>query len=67
MKITINGDSFIIDAGTSLLSVLETRCFANRSGTAVAVNNTVVPKEQWSEIKLNENDRILIIAATKGG
>ncbi len=67
MKITINGDSYEYDADDTLLSVLETRCFAHKTGVAVAINNTVIPKTQWGTIKLNANDRILIIAATQGG
>lgn len=67
MKITINGDAFEFDAGTSLLQVLELRCFVKKAGIAVAVNNVVVPKTQWGEKILEDNDRVLIIAATKGG
>lgn len=67
MKITINGDFYDYEADDTLLSVLQTRCFAHKTGVAVAINNTVVPKTQWGETKLNANDRILIIAATQGG
>lgn len=36
-------------------------------GIAVAVNNMVVPKSDWSTHDLNETDDILIISATQGG
>lgn len=67
MKITINGDSFEIDLDASLHHVLEQRCFLQRAGIAVALNNVVIPKNQWATTILKENDRVLIIAATKGG
>ncbi|WP_066218127.1 sulfur carrier protein ThiS [Formosa haliotis] len=37
------------------------------SGMAVAVNNQVVPKTNWEQTELFENDAVLIITATQGG
>lgn len=67
MEVSLNGDKVQVEEGSSLAMLLSDRCFANRGGIAVAVNNTVVPKPQWEDTKLSEKDRILIIAATKGG
>lgn len=67
MEISINGDLSQIDDNSHLQSVLESRCFANKAGIAVAVNNVVVPKARWAETVLCNNDKVLIIAATKGG
>lgn len=67
MIISLNGDKIEVKDESTLASALGDRCFANRSGIAVALNNTVVPKTQWESIILSNNDRILIIAATKGG
>ena len=67
MIVSLNGDKIEVKDESTLASVLGDRCFANRSGIAVALNNTVVPKPQWEATKLSEKDRILIIAATKGG
>lgn len=67
MQISLNGEMMELSNDSSLLSLLENRCFAQRLGMAVAVNDTVVPKSKWSDTKLNDKDRILVIAATKGG
>ncbi|MDA3854261.1 MAG: sulfur carrier protein ThiS [Bacteroidales bacterium] len=67
MIVSLNGDKIEIKDESNLASVLGDCCFANRSGIAVALNNTVVPKSQWATTPLTDKDRILIIAATKGG
>ena len=36
-------------------------------GIAVAINETVVPKSQWTSTLLQENDKVLIIKASQGG
>jgi sulfur carrier protein len=40
---------------------------SSKSGIAVAVNNTVIKKTDWDQTLLGENDKILVISATKGG
>ena len=37
------------------------------NGIAIAINNTVVKKEDWSVSYLQENDNVLIIRSTQGG
>lgn len=37
------------------------------NGIAIAVNGIVVPKSQWNQVLVNENDKLLIIKATQGG
>ena len=37
------------------------------NGIALAVNEKVVPKSEWDNFKLNNNDNVLIIKATQGG
>lgn len=36
-------------------------------GIAVAINQHVIPKDQWADTPLQEHDQILIISATQGG
>ncbi|MFN2557600.1 MAG: sulfur carrier protein ThiS [Nitriliruptorales bacterium] len=38
-----------------------------RSGVAVAVNGTVVPRATWSERRLARNDRVEVLGAVQGG
>ena len=36
-------------------------------GTAVAINEEVVPRGQWAKTDLNDGDRIEILGAVSGG
>jgi sulfur carrier protein len=38
-----------------------------QNGIAIAINNTIIPKQNWHLHYLNETDDILIISATQGG
>ncbi|UCH14284.1 MAG: sulfur carrier protein ThiS [Bacteroidales bacterium] len=38
-----------------------------KKGIAVAVNFEVIPKKDWENNYLKENDKILVIRATQGG
>jgi len=51
----------------NLSDILKEKEFLEKKGIAVAINNSVVPKSEWTNTKLNENDKILIITATQGG
>lgn len=67
MKLIVNGEQINTDAET-LEKLLRTFDVENtEKGVAVAVNDTVVTKDKWSEYQLNEKDRIEIIRATQGG
>jgi len=37
------------------------------NGIAVAINNSVVRREEWVATKLKNNDNVTIIQATQGG
>ncbi len=66
MKITLNGMTEEISAAT-LADLLEIKGLADKTGIAVALNNTVVPRTAWNETPLNEEDKILLIGASYGG
>jgi len=36
-------------------------------GIAIAINDVVIPKTDWENDKLKENDRVTVIRATQGG
>jgi sulfur carrier protein len=36
-------------------------------GCALALNESVIPKDKWNDTKLKENDKVIIIKATRGG
>lgn len=67
MKLIVNGEQVSTDAET-LDKLLRTFNLEDaEKGVAVAVNDTVVTKDRWSDYQLSDNDRIEIIRATQGG
>lgn len=67
MEITLNNIKKTVEENTSLATVVHSTNGENTKGIAVAINQTVVPKEAWTTTILNQNDAIIIIKATQGG
>lgn len=63
----VNNQACPLTAEATLFSTLEKNGITSQKGIAVAVNNTVIPKAEWQNKTLNENDKITIIKATQGG
>ncbi|MFN8416613.1 MAG: sulfur carrier protein ThiS [Cytophagaceae bacterium] len=66
MIIWVNQQEQQIDKAVSLEQLLILFQYS-LNGIAIAVNGAVVPKSQWSQVLVNENDKLLIIKATQGG
>ncbi len=66
-NIFINNQAYSLQKGSNLFTALEQNGIQNQKGIAVAVNNAVIPKAEWQNKILNENDKITIIRATQGG
>ena len=66
MTITVNGDLRELREGTTLDSLLETLA-VRRDGTAVALNDDVVPRTRHAATVLRGGDRLEIIVAVAGG
>lgn len=67
MNIFCNGNPITLDDCASLFTLLSVTEYADQKGIAVAVNNCVVKKQDWKSHQLQENDKVLIVSATKGG
>jgi len=67
MELTLNNELLNFSDGDTLLDVLKTTELFEKKGIAVAVNSSVIPKSEWKETKLNNNDNIMVITATAGG
>lgn len=63
----VNNKSCVLVANASLNMALEQNGINSQKGIAVAVNNAVVPRAEWKNRILNENDKVTIIRATQGG
>ncbi|MET7741674.1 sulfur carrier protein ThiS [Streptomyces sp. NPDC005385] len=66
MNIVVNGERQRIAAGTALDTLVATLTPAP-SGVAAALNETVVPRGQWSSTSLAEGDRVEVLTAIQGG
>lgn len=66
MKIFLNSKEFEAKNGTNLADFIATVSDSKR-GFALALNNSVIKKENWETTFLAENDQILLIKAAYGG
>ncbi len=68
MNVFINGEKAAAETGVSLEHLLAGLSISkDHKGIAVAVNDTVKPRETWPDMTLQAGDRIEIIRAVQGG
>jgi sulfur carrier protein len=60
-------DKEIEFAGNTLLELMDDYGFMEKTGIAIAVNETVVPRTDWKNHMLKQKDTILIITPAQGG
>ena len=65
MKIKVNNKE--VETGASNLLILSQELELPQTGIAVAVNNRMIPRTEWEQFVLNENDELVIIKAVCGG
>lgn len=66
MTIHLNGESREISDHQSIHALIEVLAVP-ANGTAVAVNDRVVPRSNWGSHLLQDQDRVLVIRAAQGG
>ncbi|MES9902964.1 MAG: sulfur carrier protein ThiS [Sedimenticola sp.] len=67
IKIQLNDDEISLDQGHTVDALLRQLSMEGAERIAVAVNDTVVRRSDWSTHKLNSNDRVVMIAPIQGG
>lgn len=68
MHVKLNGqDVACANEDLKLKDFIVQNDLSDRSGIAVAVNLKVIPKKDWQNTMLIDNDEVLIITATQGG
>jgi sulfur carrier protein len=67
MEIILNNQHHFINEGATLQDIVFSQLNEKQNGVAVAVNDNVIPKQNWSTTPLHSNDTILIIKVTQGG
>jgi thiamine biosynthesis protein ThiS len=65
-EISVNGQTRVLTSGTTV-SDLVSSLTRRSEGCAVAVNDLVVPKSNWSVHTVEPGDRVEILTAVQGG
>lgn len=66
MKITLN-DQTIELADSLTVAALLTQLNRLQPGTALAVNQTIIPRDAWIQHQIQDGDDILLFQAIAGG
>ena len=66
MQILLNGESRMVEPGTTLAALAASLELAGRR-MAVEINEEVIPRSEHAETVLREGDRVEIVHAVGGG
>lgn len=69
ITVTVNGEERTVPDGHPLTAVLEDLDvdLDERSGVAVAINESVIRRQDWDGVTLSEEDTVEVIQAQQGG
>jgi len=67
MEITVNSQLKQVSEPCSVSQLLDQLHQAGQKGIAVAVNSSVIPRNNWNDHHLKPYDQVLIIRAAQGG
>ena len=69
MEITLNNQTktFQVSQNFTLQQLLDMELPQRQKGIAVALNQCVIPREEWSQQQIVDQDTIFIIEASQGG
>ncbi len=65
--IYINDNAHVLEQEQSLNDLFNCLKMEVKKGVAVAVNSKVIPRSQWTNFQIRDNDKLLLITATQGG
>lgn len=67
MNIYINSKLQELHSPANISQALEAINIVTAKGIAIAVNNNVIPRAEWNNYLLKQDDNMTIIKATQGG
>lgn len=67
MTVYVNNKPVELEGELTLAALIARVGVKAERGTAVALNNAVIPKAEWETTTINSNDKLTIIKATQGG
>ena len=66
MKLTVNGEERVLEAGATLARLVRELAIEGRP-IAIELNRKVVPRDRYGEVLLAEGDRLEIVTLVGGG
>ncbi|MDG3086716.1 sulfur carrier protein ThiS [Vibrio hannami] len=66
IKITINDKQRSVEASTTLDTIIAS-VLEDTMGYAAAINQSIIPKQEWAATQLNDGDSITLFQAIAGG
>ncbi len=67
LRIFFNQKEKVVEPDTTLASLLKELKIQAIHGTAIAINEEIIPSEQWEHTVVQDQDVILMIEAVQGG
>ncbi len=67
MTVSVNNQPREFPEHTTVMQLIQAMGINAFNGMAIAVNNTIVRKEEWESHYLRLNDAIVLIRASQGG
>lgn len=66
MRVLFNDEPMMCDENLTVAALLET-LRQLKPGTALALNQQILPREQWENQQVNDGDQILLFQVIAGG
>nr|WP_113869458.1 sulfur carrier protein ThiS [Brenneria salicis]NMN93378.1 sulfur carrier protein [Brenneria salicis ATCC 15712 = DSM 30166]RBP57711.1 sulfur carrier protein ThiS [Brenneria salicis ATCC 15712 = DSM 30166]RLM28722.1 sulfur carrier protein ThiS [Brenneria salicis ATCC 15712 = DSM 30166] len=66
MNVTLNDQMIVLDEALTLEALL-TQINRLQPGTALAVNQTIIPRSAWAQHQVQDGDDILLFQVIAGG
>ena len=67
IQVSINNSLETLDEHCTLLKALEVLGYKKTGMLGIAVNQTFIPKDQWDQTELKDNDQLDILNPVSGG
>ena len=67
IQVSINNSLETLDEHCTILKALEVLGYTKTGMLGIAVNQTFIPKDQWDQTELKDNDQLDILNPVSGG
>ena len=67
IQVSINNIQQKLAVGSTIAEALDTLGYADQTMLGVALNQVFIPKDQWANTLLNNNDQLEVLNPVSGG